>query len=132
MKSGKYYVGDLCYVMHKQWDEFCEITIDDHTCKDGEFRLKNGVAFATYKTEYGDGCYHDQDRNEYGVDAGLIGCIRVEDIDDDEGLARMEELGAVHEFKESFQTGRTKDGTIYFGKIEIPTGYDDDYDRELR
>ena len=23
MKAGTYYIGDLCYVMHKEWDEVC-------------------------------------------------------------------------------------------------------------
>jgi hypothetical protein len=84
MKAGKYYIGDLCYVMHDQWDEFCDITIDDRVCKEGEFRLKNGTNFATYGTQYGDGTFYDQNKYEYGVDAGLLGCIRVEDIDDPE------------------------------------------------
>ena len=25
MRSGTYYVGDLCYVMHPQWDEVCDL-----------------------------------------------------------------------------------------------------------
>jgi hypothetical protein len=122
MKAGKYYIGDLCYVMHDQWDEFCDITIDDRVCKEGEFRLKNGTNFATYGTQYGDGTFYDQNKYEYGVDAGLLGCIRVEDIDDPEGIERMEELGHVYTFDRPFRTGRTSDGTIYFGHVRIPTG----------
>ena len=75
MPAGKYYVGDLCYVMHPEWDEFCSITIKEHTCLDGEFNLKDGRRFATFGTKWGDGEYRDQFGNRYGVDAGLIGCI---------------------------------------------------------
>ena len=60
MPAGRYYVGDLCYVMHPQWDEFCQKTISGHNVLNGEFTLSNGVRFGTLRTQYGDGCYNDQ------------------------------------------------------------------------
>ena len=38
--AGKYYVGDLCYVMHDEWDEVCGLFFkgrDDHGCNQGVF-----------------------------------------------------------------------------------------------
>ena len=55
MPAGKYYIGDLCYVMHPEWDEFCRITISGNECLQGEFNLADGRRFATFTTAYGDG-----------------------------------------------------------------------------
>lgn len=130
MQAGKYYVGDLCYVMtEKEWDQFCSITIKGNKCLDGEFEMPDGRKFATYGTAWGDGLYFDQFGNEYGVDAGLIGCIRLEDISA-EKLDNIEELGAVHEFLSDFVTsgGRGEPnwpGTIQFGRVLIETNPED-------
>ncbi len=127
MPAGKYYVGDLCYVMHPQWDEFCSITIKDHDCYDGEFTLKNGVKFATYGTAWGDGVYFDQQGRQYGVDAGLIGCILVSDINDPE--ADPENDGQIIEFDEPFETSYS-DGTIFIGHVKINTDDSDEIEED--
>lgn len=135
MPSGKYYVGDLCYVMDdNEWDQFCSITIKDNKCLEGEFEMPDGRKFATYGTAWGDGLYRDQHGNEYSVDAGLIGCIRVEDIRADK-YDNIEELGTIHEFQSDFVTGggradlgRDWNGTIQFGRIAIETDPDGDDD----
>lgn len=86
MPAGEYYIGDLCYVMHEEWDEVCDLFFDRNSpygCLQGKFKLKDGREFVSFNTRYGDGTYYDQTRtNEYGVDAGLIGCIKVSDIRD--------------------------------------------------
>ena len=136
MPAGKYYVGDLCYVMHDEWNEFCKLTIVDGSCIDGEFNLSDGRRFATYGTAYGDGVYQSSNGARLGVDAGLIGCIRVEDIRENKTLEDLNELGTVVEFSHEFATrgGRTVDnwdGMIRFGNITIDTSSDDgDYDYE--
>lgn len=134
MPAGKYYVGDLCYVMtDAEWDQFCSITIKGNRCLDGEFEMPDGRKFATYGTAWGDGCYRDQKRNEYSVDAGLIGCIKVEDIRADK-YEDIESLGAIHEFASDFFTngGRNNsgdwDGVIQFGHILIETNPGDYYE----
>ena len=119
MKAGTYYIGDLCYVMHDCWDEFCNVTISGGDVKDGEFQLKNGVKFATYRTKYGDGTYSDQYGHEYGVDAGLIGCILVSDIA--ENAHNDVKLGNVVTFDYDFVTGE-EDGLIIIGNYRIETG----------
>jgi hypothetical protein len=125
MPPGKYYVGDLCYVMHPQWKEVCDLTGDD--CIDGEFNLKNGVRFAMHWTRWGDGMYQDQQGRDYPVDAGSIGCIRVEDIVDPKG--RLTD-GQVHEFTEPFETGTDGSGVIYFGDVRIDTDPEPEEDEE--
>lgn len=139
MPAGKYYIGDLCYVMDdKEWDEFCSITIKGNECLDGEFEMKDGRKFATYGTKWGDGAYRSNIGTEHCVDAGLIGCIRVEDIRANK-YDKIEELGAVVEFKQPFTTegGRAAnnwdwDGVIRFGNVMIETNpeYEDEYDEE--
>lgn len=134
MPAGKYYVGDLCYVMNdEEWDQFCGITIKGNACLDGEFEMPDGRKFATYGTAWGDGEYRDQHGNRYAVDAGLIGCIRVEDIRA-EKYEDIERLGAIHEFKTDFVTSggrgnRDWSGVIQIGRVRIETNpdVDDDY-----
>ena len=132
MQAGKYYVGDLCYVMHDEWDEFCKLTIKGNEMLEGEFNLKDGRRFAFYGTKWGDGVYKDTKGREYGVDAGLIGCIKIDDIklDNDENYL---DGGQVIEFVSDFRTsggrnelGRNWDGVIQFGEVIIGTDSDDE------
>jgi hypothetical protein len=126
MKAGTYYVGDLCYVLHDEWDEVCELIIKDGVCLDGEFTLKDGRRFAIYSTAYGDGTYLDQSGNEYGVDAGSIGCILLSDINlESEG--NFLTGGNVVPFENDFHTDE-EDGRIMFGSLIIDT--DPVYDEE--
>lgn len=123
MPAGRYFVGDLCYVMHPQWEEFCDLTIVGNDCVDGQFALKNGVKFAQFRTEYGDGRYDDQLGNEYPVDAGLIGCILVDDISDTEAWMKG---GNIIDFPADFECYAEEGGTLNFGHISIQTGDDED------
>jgi len=126
MPAGKYYIGDLCYVMtDTEWEEFCSITISGQKCLDGEFQFKDGRRFATYGTAFGDGVYGDQHGHSYSVDAGLIGCIMTKDIRA-EKYENLLELGAIMEFDKSFVTsgGRGEEdwtGVIQFGHVMIET-----------
>jgi hypothetical protein len=127
MPAGTYYVGDLCYVMHNEWDEFCELTTNGMTCLEGEFQLADGRRFATFSTAYGDGEYSDQYGNSYPVDAGLIGCILVEDL--------TEEIrpgtGQVCQFNTDFEV-YSENGVITIGSVVIDTAeeYEEEYDEE--
>ena len=127
MKAGKYYIGDLCYVMHPEWDEFCSLTINGHNVLDGEFNLKDGRRFATFTTKWGDGTYKDEQGHSYGVDAGLIGCINVEDITPSE-LENLKD-GRVIEFVQDFSTFKAG-GVIRFGSVVIDTDCEDIEDED--
>jgi hypothetical protein len=119
MQPGTYYIGDLCYVMHGEWDEFCALTIVGDKVLDGEFNLADGRRFATFTTKWGDGNYFDQNGKSYDVDAGLIGCIRLEDIDmsnPDNSLIG----GNTVEFVQPFSTFKAG-GEIRIGNVLIDT-----------
>jgi hypothetical protein len=126
MEPGRYYVGDLCYVMDDSWNEVCELTSNEHNVLDGGFRLRDGREFVIFTTKWGDGTYLDKEGREYPVDAGLIGCIRVEDMD----VYPVEvcDDGHMIEFLKPFICEKV-DGVIYFGKIAIDTD-PADYDEE--
>lgn len=126
MNAGKYYIGDLCYVMHGEWVEFCEITLNGHNVLDGEFKLADGRCFATYNTKYGDGTYEASNGAQLSVDAGLIGCIKVEDIDQDNDRNHIE-YGTIVEFDAPFSTYE-ENGIIHFGNISVDT--DPSYEEE--
>ena len=124
MEAGRYYVGDLCYVLHEVWDEVCDLTFDKQgRMLDGEHYLKDGRKFALYSTKYGDGTYHDAQGRRYHVDAGCIGCILEDDIN-----LKIEgnetDGGQLIEFARDFVTG-DNNGQLLFGTVLIETGDDD-------
>lgn len=137
MPAGKYWVGDLCYVMHDEWDEVCGLMFqgrDDGGCNEGEFNLKDGRRFVSYNTRYGDGEYFDEQGRAYGVDAGLIGCIAVKDIDFD-NPGNTPEGGHIIDFTSDFNCsgGRyTKDwdGCIRIHNVHIETSPSEEYGYE--
>jgi hypothetical protein len=122
MIKGEYYVGDLCYVLHDEWEEVCQLLFagrDDHGCNQGEFNLKDGRRFAIYNTKFGDGNYFDQNGKSYDVDAGSIGCVLMRDIDlghPDNFIAGGQQVT----FDQDFYTGE-QDGNIMIGFISIDT-----------
>ena len=127
MPAGEYYIGDLCYVMHKEWDEVCSLFFKGNTngsCNQGEFVLKDGRRFAGYNTKWGDGEYRDQFNNRYLVDSGCIGCILVSDI------VEMDkcniDLGNVIKMTKEFDTSNI-DGLISFNNITIETNDVENY-----
>jgi len=134
MPAGRYYIGDLCYVMHDVWDAFCDATIKGNEVIDGEFTLPDGRRVATYCTKHGDGLYPTNTGTTVSVDAGLIGCILVSDITDPEATEEsMKEFGTIVEFGTDFVTGGSREtGTIQFGRVLIETGEieedEEDYD----
>ena len=117
MPAGTYYIGDLCYVMHDKWNEICGI-ICDGDFHGGEFQLEDGTRLVSHDTAYGDGLYWDESGNAYGVDAGLIGCVLVSDISEQEQPHVT--FGHVHVFDAPFST-RSVNGVIQFGGIRIDT-----------
>ena len=131
MPAGKYYIGDLCYVMHPEWDECCELFFPaNHPPRgvEGEFTLADGRRFASFGTAYGDGGYRSNIGTYHSVDSGSIGCIRMEDIRDNQ-YNNIEELGAFVEFTEPFEVSEDQ-GLIVFGHVQIETADGDTIDEE--
>ena len=122
MPAGKYYVGDLCYVMVDAWDEVCELLFETHEY--GKFVLKDGREFAIFPTKFGDGSY-----NGISVDSGTIGCIKYDSI-----FPEMREydsrrfISKTIEFDSDFEVFEDN-GYINIGHLEIDTNddYEDDY-----
>ena len=129
MPAGKFYIGDLCYVMHDVWDEAVSLMFpDNHSGRgvDGEFTLRDGRRFANFGTRWGDGTYTSNIRTRHLVDSGSIGCIRVEDIRDNT-YDNIETLGAVVEFAQPFEVSEDS-GLICFGAVEIETNPEYEFD----
>ena len=122
--AGSYWVGDLCYVMHPEWDELCDIMFAEDDMVEGELTVQNKRIFIA-STAYGDGTYADNVGRAYPVDAGSLGIIAVENIAESE----LPDLNGGHviEFAEDF-TVTAQHGRFNFGGILIDTGYDEEYD----
>ena len=133
MQAGKYYVGDLCYVMtDDEWRQVCSRIIQGEKFVDGEFELDDGRKFAIYSTAWGDGVYNDYYGNSYSVDAGSIGCILLDDIRAVK-YDNISDLGTIHKFDTDFVTGGGRgtkewEGLIQFGHVIIET--DPHYEEE--
>jgi hypothetical protein len=122
LKAGKYYVGDLCYVLGDKngydWMEVLEST-NYLRSKDGMFSYR-GVKFFSSSTMYGDGYYPDNEGRGYGVDAGLIGCFPIAALEDRDGIGD----GHVVTFEKDFDCliCDESDGVIQIGRLAIQTG----------
>lgn len=126
MTAGKYWVGDLCYVLGDRWDEVCSKTIRGREVLEGKFALDDGLEFVMLKTAHGDGVYVDQDGLGYGVDSGSIGAVSAEDADIvPESFGGS--LGHVAEFDGVWEA-TSEEGVLSFGHVVIDTDCDDDDD----
>ena len=121
----KYFIGDLCYVMHDEWSEVCDITLDPDNDEDEIFfELADGCEFILIGTAYGDGEYWDQFGNRYPVDSGTIGAIAADDLKPEELAEALERnLGAIHEFPRPIGdlSAENDHGVLRIGGVIIDT-----------
>ena len=116
LPAGKYYVGDLCYVMSDdRWEEAVALMFEGRVERAGYFKLKDGTDFVTFSTMYGDGEYYDQQGRAYSVDSGSIGCIDMKWVSEADCSG-----GQIVEFAEDFGFARVE-GNINFGCVSIET-----------
>jgi len=98
MDAGRYYIGDLCYVINDAWGEICDLTFPFSGSKgvdypswiqsiqlSGKLKLADNRNISIYGTAHGDGSYPIKSPagNRVGsidVDSGSIGCIKVDSI----------------------------------------------------
>jgi hypothetical protein len=97
MPAGRYWVGDLCYVLRDVWDCVCLLG-------DGAHVLPDGRRVVVFSTVHGDGTYNDEHGREYPVDSGIIGCVRATDI---RRIDARIDLGAFVTADEPFAPRRT-------------------------
>ena len=110
MPLGKYYVGDLSYVLSDggTWEEVNILRLKDRKRRanfstaggggQGKFTLSNGREIVIFDTAYGDGVYDDYGGRRYAVDSGSIGLTLAE------GLENTQH-GNLIEYKEAFNCG---------------------------
>lgn len=132
LPAGKWWIGDLCYVMHDEWNEVCD-KLDFNGRNGAVHQLADGRKFGVAFTAHGDGTYSSNVGFTFGVDAGLIGCILVDDIK--KTPSNDLSLGKVVEFTQPFTVSYTdKGGVIHIGHVEVYTDHWDDeeeYDEDL-
>jgi hypothetical protein len=83
--SGKYYLGDPCYVIlnSEDWISWLNAAYNSNPNEDGVSGgycapLPNGLRVLGLNTAHGDGSYRDQFNNLYPVDSGMIGLVPFE------------------------------------------------------
>lgn len=115
MRAGRYWVGDLCYIIpREEWSKVCQTLGDGAEPVGGTFTLGEHEG-AIFPTAYGDGVYFDQLGHKFGVDSGTLGVFPV-------GVYESEfsSGGSVVEFPEDFSVSCVN-GEMRFGHLRIPT-----------
>jgi len=118
-KAGKYYIGDLCYIIDsKKWSFICT-----NFRKEGPID-KEVADIAMASTTYGDGLYNDNKRGTnkgiYYVDSGTIGVISMDNPLFDKKKLEKVKYGKVVDFENDFKFECT-DGKFVIGDIKINT-----------
>jgi hypothetical protein len=112
-EPGKYYIGDLCYVINNEnWDKL----LNDTEYFQNEYQEFKGQQIFACSTVYGDGIFYDNNDTSYPVDAGILGIMPYDLIDDKKGIKN----GSVVTFDEDFEVFE-ENGIFTFGNIEIDT-----------
>ncbi|ASD50365.1 hypothetical protein FDI24_gp086 [Acidovorax phage ACP17] len=125
LPAGTYYVGDPCYAFSHQTDTWDKLLGLSDTFEKNVVDL-DGKHVAGFGTMYGDGIY-----NGFPVDAGLIGCVHEDLIEDNSTFRSSPNCGRLVTFDEPFTVQGYPNGDIRIGHITVETGddaSDEDYD----
>ena len=127
-KAGRYYIGDLCYVIHNDlWSEVC----NNHFKGEESFIIRGNKMFMA-GTAYGDGSYDVQGADGVcSVDSGTIGCIRLDTLESSLVLKPVLDEshtgGIIVVFDKDFEA--TCDGGVFnFGHVVVDTEGNDDWE----
>ena len=124
LPEGKYYIGDLCYVLDDVWMEVNKLTFENGRPLQGKFKLADGREFVSFKTYIGDGVYDIEYNGEavsYApVDSGTIGAILAKDISE-EIFAKNYVSNFFADLEEGTVCSVDENGTMTFGDYEINT-----------
>jgi hypothetical protein len=111
--AGQYVLGDPCYaVPYEDWDGLLT-SCDFFRNPIGSVGAFKVLAFGT---QWGDGCYAGSNGKEYPVDAGLIGLVPIELVED-----LTEHHDNIVTFNKSTVCSTNGDGKLRFGHIVIDT-----------
>lgn len=121
LPPGNYYIGDLCYVV-ENWEEYHKqfFPNEGNDQQVGVFTNSAGFKFANYATAFGDGIYLDEEKNEYAVDSGSIGCIPVEAIKEPHALGHVEYFPVEFDCEYIESSGTIRIGDVF---IDTDLGY---------
>lgn len=126
LPAGKYYVGDLCYLLPERiYEQYvCDSGKEEAVVEITAPRRLPFLAFYNH-TAYGDGIYRDNFKNQYGVDAGLIGVVQ---LTSESLLKKAQTLdkrknGKVIDFPQPFEVDASN-GVFEFGHIRINTDFE--------
>lgn len=81
--KGSYVIGDPCYAVPNQ--DWGDLLLSCNYFESPIGYVNHGMQkfpVLAFSTKWGDGSYHGTDGNEYDVDAGLLGLVPVELLDD--------------------------------------------------
>lgn len=123
-----FYVGDICYVLD---DPIYDGVWGKADYEDGVYETEFGK-FAVASTAYGDGEYYDQFGHRYGVDAGVIGMVPWEILEQQKkwkrysGTTDEDKLNGLGHFFHGTEarfmaTGRNSDGEDGLFDINLDT-----------
>jgi hypothetical protein len=121
--AGQYVLGDPCYaVPDEHWDDLLA-SCDYFHSPVGHITIDYAKKFHVlgFGTRWGDGCYSGSDGKEYPVDAGLIGLVPIELVED-----VSEHYGNIVTFNKDTICRSNGDGKLYFGSIVIDTDPEDE------
>jgi len=127
--AGQYVIGDPCYAVPDQyWMPLLESC--NYFNNPIGFFSRSGYAsdktfVLAFGTKWGDGCYRGTDGNEYPVDAGLLGLVPfnvVEDLSEHEGF--------IVTFDKETLCVDDGSGKLRFGHITIDTDPTEEEDDE--
>jgi len=119
-KSGKYYIGDPCYVISSDSARMIYAKAD---ATQQLFSYMGHKFFCAY-TKYGDGSYYDNNRKEYAVDSCKLGIIPIAIIEfEKRNIDNMVncDLGHIYDFKDDFVVSIDGNGRFMFNDIVIET-----------
>lgn len=116
LPPGRYFIGDPCYVIRddQRWSTLCRQLGDEG--RGGLITIGNHQLVA-FGTACGDGLYHDRDGHHYSVDAGMIGAVPKDAVDD----WRNSEFGRWVDFPKRIRCVRSPGGVLHFGGVRIDT-----------
>lgn len=144
--TATHFIGDPCYVLHTVevegteglWAEsFCEALekAESSLGFDGHFEYMGHPIFV-HSTFHGDGSYEGTDGRSYGVDAGIIGAIPVELIEDEvvQEMIKQPYVRAVSLTADQLSRAYYEEGTFTFdtseGRLDIETDPEEEYECE--
>lgn len=125
--AGKYVLGDPCYAVPDDcWDDLLE-SCDYFRSPIGHITLDYTKKFQVlgFGTRWGDGCYAGSDGKSYPVDAGLIGLVPIELVEN-----ILEHSDYIVTFKKNTVCRSDGDGKLYFGSIVIDTDPDEENEND--